>query len=67
MKRIKKSLLRQAVRMALFEDTGHKMASSYGIYDRPGPVDAAGEDFDPTVPDEAVSYTHLTLPTNQCV
>ena len=50
--KIKKNILRHAIRLALFEDVGHRMATSYGIYDRPGPVDAAGEDFDPTVPDE---------------
>lgn len=65
MKRIKKSLLRQAVRMALFEDTGHKMAASYGIYDRPGPVDAAGEDFDPTVPDEVPLRPTEMMSTSQ--
>ena len=50
--KIKKHILRQAVRMALFEDVGHRMDTAYGIYDRPGPVDSADEDFDPTVPDE---------------
>ena len=65
MKRIKKSVLRQAVRMALFEDTGHKMAASYGIYDRPGPVDAAGEDFDPTVPDEVPLKPTEMMSTSQ--
>ena len=44
--KIKKNILRHAIRLALFEDVGHRMATSYGIYDRPGPVDAAGEDFD---------------------
>ena len=53
--KIKKHVLRKAVRMALFEntgDTGHAAGGGYGIYDRPGPVDSADEDFDPTVPDE---------------
>ena len=38
--------------MALFEDVAHRQATAYGIYDRPGPTDAADEDFDPTIPDE---------------
>ena len=50
--KIKKHVLRQAVRMALFEDVAHRQATAYGIYDRPGPTDAADEDFDPTIPDE---------------
>ena len=50
--KIKKYILRRAVQMALFEDTGHAAGGGYGIYDRPGPVDSADEDFDPTVPEE---------------
>tara|TARA_Y100000992_G_scaffold298013_1_gene262489 strand:+ start:1016 stop:2290 length:1275 start_codon:yes stop_codon:yes gene_type:complete len=65
MKRIKKSILRKAVRMALFEDAGHKMATTYGIYDRPGPVDSADEDFDPTVPDEVPLKPTEMMSTSQ--
>jgi len=50
--KINKRVLRHAVRMALFEDVGHKMATTYGIYDRPGPTDSADEDFDPTIKPE---------------
>lgn len=63
--KIKKNLLRQAVRMALFEDVGHKMATTYGIYDRPGPVDSADEDFDPTVPDEVPLAPTEMMSTSQ--
>ena len=54
--------------MALFEntgDTGHAAGGGYGIYDRPGPVDSADEDFDPTVPDEVPLRPTEMMSTSQ--
>lgn len=63
--KISKNILRRAVRMALFEDVGHRMDTAYGIYDRPGPTAAADEDFDPTVPDEVPLKPTEMMSTSQ--
>ena len=63
--KIKKHILRKAVRLALFED-GHQ-GGGLGMYDRPGPTgDAADEDFDPTIPDEVpLKPTEMMSSTSQ--
>ncbi len=63
--KIKKHILRQAVRLALFEDA-QGQGGGFGIYDRPGPVgDGADEDFDPTVPDEVPLKPTEMMSTSQ--